>query len=73
MKTFRSIEFRDEEGDLVIGHRFMDDVEAEEFMQRLINSGATEATICDLTPDESASVNSTDDNRLENSSRRLLR
>lgn len=50
MKTFRSIEFRDNEGELVIRHGFMDDSEAEKLMTRLCEAGATEAQICDLTP-----------------------
>jgi len=50
MKTFRSIEFRDSEGDLVIEHGFMDDTEAQKLMDLLIEAGATETVISDLTP-----------------------
>jgi len=55
-KTFRSIEFRDRDGDTVVHHGFMDDLGAEKLVTQLIESGATEVMICDLTPDESTSV-----------------
>lgn len=50
MKTFRSIEFRDSDGDLVIKHGFMNDTEAQKLMDLLIESGMTETIIFDLTP-----------------------
>lgn len=50
MKTFRSIEFRDHEGELVVKHGFMDDAEAIALMENLTQAGATEATICNLAP-----------------------
>jgi len=50
VRTFRSIEFRDNEGEYVIIHEFMNDEEAASLMKRLIESDATDAIIYDLTP-----------------------
>lgn len=49
MRTFRSVEFRDNEGESVVMHEFMNDEEAAKLMDRLIESGATDAVIYDLT------------------------
>lgn len=51
MRTFRSVEFRDNEGECVVVHEFMDDDEAAKLMERLIESGATDAVIYNLTPE----------------------
>ena len=51
MRTFRSVEFRDNEGEYIVVHEFMDDYEAAKLMKRLIELGATDAVIYDLTPE----------------------
>lgn len=64
MRTFRSVEFRDAEGDLVIGHGFLDDAGARSLVDRLLAMGATEVQVCDLTPPsvvEARAVRSGDD------------
>jgi acyl CoA:acetate/3-ketoacid CoA transferase alpha subunit len=50
MKTFRSVEFIDIEGEVVIGHGFMDDGEAQRLIDKLLELGSRDVKVYDLTP-----------------------
>ena len=52
VKTFRSIEYVDLEGDVVIFHKFMDDSQATELINQLIHLGAKNIKIYILNHSE---------------------
>lgn len=53
---FRSIEYRDQDGDVVIRHAFLSDVDSENLMFDLIESGVTNVSITNLQSSTSEEI-----------------